>query len=85
MRKMILAVLAMVIATPLIHTWSADAQNYPWHAQRGELTTCGFVSYEQCMAASRWCDRNPKYQPPGSRSHAAARAGVTGNSDGCTI
>jgi Protein of unknown function (DUF3551) len=79
MRKMILAVLAMVIATPLIHTGSANAQNYPWCAQGGESTNCGFVSYEQCMAASRWCDRNPMYQPPAgeprSRRSSSRRRG----------
>jgi len=59
------AVLAMVVATPLIATGPADAQNYPWCAQRGDgATNCGFVSYEQCMAASRWCNLNPMYQPP---------------------
>jgi hypothetical protein len=63
-RKMTPAVLATVVATLLIPTGLADAQNYPWCAQGGESTNCGFVSYEQCMAASRWCNPNPMYQPP---------------------
>jgi len=64
-RKMTPAVLAMMVATLLIPTGPANAQNYPWCAQRGDGgPTCGFVSYEQCMAASRWCNPNPMYQPP---------------------
>jgi hypothetical protein len=50
MQKTILAILAMAIATLLIHARQVNAKNYPW---------C-----EQCMAASRWCDRNPMYQAP---------------------
>jgi len=55
------AVLAMVVATPLIATGPADAQNYPWCAQRGDgATNCGFVSYGQCMAKQgTWCYRTP--------------------------
>jgi Protein of unknown function (DUF3551) len=65
MQKTILAILAMAIATLLIHAGQVNAQNYPWCAQRGDgATNCGFVTYEQCMAASRRCDRNPMYQPP---------------------
>jgi len=71
MLKMILAVLGMVIATFLIHAGPAKAQNYPWCAQRGDgATNCGFVSYEQCRAAGRWCDRNPMYQPPTGESQS---------------
>jgi hypothetical protein len=43
-------------------------------AQRGDgATNCGFSTYEQCMAASRWCDRNPMFQPsaPGARSRGS--------------
>ena len=65
MRKMTPAVLATVVATLLIPTGPADAQNYPWCAQGGDGgTNCGFVSYEQCRAASRMCNPNPMYQPP---------------------
>jgi Protein of unknown function (DUF3551) len=60
---MILAI-GTVIATLSIHAGPATAQNYPWCAQRGESTNCGFVSYEQCRMSSSWCDRNPMYQPP---------------------
>jgi hypothetical protein len=72
-RKMTPAVLAMLVATLLIPTGPAHAQNYPWCAQRGDGgTNCGFVTYEQCMAKQgSWCYRNPMYQPsagePGSR------------------
>jgi len=55
----------MVVATLLIPTGPVNAQNDPWCAQRGDGgTNCGFVSYEQGMAASRWCNANPMYQPP---------------------
>jgi Protein of unknown function (DUF3551) len=64
MRKTILAVVGMVTAALPIHSGPVNAQNYPWCAQRGESTNCGFVSYEQCRATSSWCDRNPMYQPP---------------------
>jgi hypothetical protein len=58
---MIPVVLGMVTAALSIHGGPVNAQNYPWCAPRGESINCGFVSYEQCMAASRWCDRNPLY------------------------
>jgi hypothetical protein len=34
---------------------------------------CGFVSYEQCMAASRWCNHNPMYQPPAGEPRSRRR------------
>jgi hypothetical protein len=53
------------IATP------AGAQNYPWCAHYGtpyDDTSCGFVSYEQCMASvsgvGGFCERNDTYRPP---------------------
>jgi hypothetical protein len=71
MRKMILAVLGLVTAALSFHSGPVNAQNYPWCAQRGDgATNCGFVSYEQCMASSRWCDRNPMYQPPAGQPPA---------------
>jgi hypothetical protein len=71
--RMILAVLWMVTAALSIHSGPVNAQNYPWCAQGGESTNCGFVSYEQCMAASRWCDRNPMYQPPAEQPWSRRR------------
>ena len=57
--------IVFTVITLLIRVERADAENYPWCAQRGDGgTNCGFVSYEQCMAASRWCNANPMYQPP---------------------
>jgi hypothetical protein len=63
MRKIVS--LGTVIATLLFGAGPVSAQNYPWCAQRGDgATNCGFVSYEQCGAASRSCYRNPMYEPP---------------------
>ena len=74
MRTMILACLATVVATLLLDTGPVAAQNYPWCAYKGEGgTNCGFVSYEQCMASSRWCDRNPMYRPPAEEPRRRAR------------
>jgi Protein of unknown function (DUF3551) len=74
MRTMIFAILAMAIATLLIHSGPVYAQNYPWCAQGGDgATNCGFVSYEQCMAASRRCNRNPMYQPPAGEPRSRRR------------
>jgi Protein of unknown function (DUF3551) len=74
------AVLAMVVATLLIPTGPADAQNYPWCAQGGDGgTNCGFVSYEQCRATSRWCNQNPLYQPPTGASQPRRGTRRTGN------
>lgn len=42
-----------------------QAQNYPWCGERGDgSTSCGYVSYEQCMQKYRNCSRNPMYVPP---------------------
>jgi len=56
---MILIVLTVI--TLLIRVEPADAENYPWCAQRGDgATNCGFVSYGQCMAKQgTWCYRTP--------------------------
>jgi hypothetical protein len=57
--------LATVMATLSFGGGPAVAQNYPWCAQRGDgAINCGFVSYEQCGASSRFCVRNPMYEPP---------------------
>jgi hypothetical protein len=79
MRKMMLAGLAILIATLLVPIEPVSAQNYPWCQQRGDGTTnCGFVTYEQCMAKQgSFCYRNPMYQPsagePRSRRSARGR------------
>ena len=75
MRTTTTAILGIAIVTLSAQAGPVNAQNYPWCAQRGESTNCGFVSYEQCMASSRWCNRNPLYQPPTEqpRSRGAAR------------
>jgi Protein of unknown function (DUF3551) len=49
----------------------AEAQNYPWCAyyndQEGGFTNCGFVTFQQCLAAVSGvggdCGANPMYQP----------------------
>ena len=74
MPKTILAVLAMAIAMLLVRVGAAGAQNYPWCAHRGDGgTNCGFVSFEQCMAASRFCTQNPMYQPPAQAPRSGRR------------
>jgi len=48
----------------------AEAQNYPWCAyyndQEGGFTNCGFVTFQQCLAALSGvggsCGANPQYQ-----------------------
>jgi hypothetical protein len=50
----------------------AEAQNYPWCAyynfKEGGATNCGWVTFEQCLAAVSGvggsCGPNPQYQPP---------------------
>jgi hypothetical protein len=75
------AVLAMVVATLLIPTGPADAQNYPWCAQGGDGgTNCGFVSYEQCRRQVAGATKIPcTSRRPGHRSRVAARAELAGN------
>ena len=61
----VLAALATVLATP----GSADAQEYPWCAIQydsdgGEISTCGYVSRQQCMdtvggGVGGYCRPNP--------------------------
>ena len=50
----------------------AEAQNRPWCAyynfKEGGATNCGWVTFEQCLAAVSGvggsCGPNPMYQPP---------------------
>jgi hypothetical protein len=69
------AALAMTAAlTP------AAAQNYPWCAHYGtpyDDTSCGFVSYEQCLASvsgvGGFCEKNDTYKPPVTAQPQARR------------
>ncbi|HUC48463.1 MAG TPA: DUF3551 domain-containing protein [Xanthobacteraceae bacterium] len=63
----------MAAATP------ARAQNYPWCARYGtpyDDTSCGFVSYEQCMASvsgiGGFCEKNDTFKPPLAVQHPQA-------------
>ena len=76
MGKTTLTVLGLILAALVIEPGPAQAQNYPWCAQKGDGSrSCGFVSYEQCMAvaASRFCERNYLYQPPTAAPPASRR------------
>jgi Protein of unknown function (DUF3551) len=64
------AVLAAALVIAAVDT-SAQAQNYPWCAHYGtpyDDTSCGFTSYEQCMASvsgiGGFCATNDTYKPP---------------------
>jgi hypothetical protein len=73
---MVLVILWIVIAPLFFGAGSVNAQNYPWCTQGGDgQVNCGFVSEEQCRAASRSCYRNPMYEPPSeqARSRRATR------------
>jgi hypothetical protein len=55
-------------------TANAEVQ-YPWCADYSRYvggTNCGFVNYQQCLAAisgvGGYCYRNPAYPPPRERS-----------------
>jgi hypothetical protein len=67
--------IAVVLGAPLMFVMAADlaqAQNYPWCAAgsyKDGARSCGYVSFEQCMAAiqggSAFCEQNPMYRPGG--------------------
>jgi hypothetical protein len=69
------ATLAMTAAiTP------ASAQNYPWCAHYGtpyDDTSCGFVSYDQCLASvsgvGGFCEKNDTYKAPVAAAPQARR------------
>jgi Protein of unknown function (DUF3551) len=68
--KIWLFVLGLFVAATAIAR-PAQAQNYPWCARYGtpyDDTSCGFTSYEQCMASvsgiGGFCERNDTYKPP---------------------
>lgn len=68
----LLQILAVTVAVSFAGmTTAVQAQNYPWCAHYGtpyDDTSCGFVSYEQCMASVNgvggFCQRNDTYRPP---------------------
>jgi uncharacterized protein DUF3551 len=75
------ASLAVAIAVPVLLLTNMDgavAQNYPWCAEgiKGGARNCGFVTWEQCMAAvsghGGYCEQNPMYRP-GTESTAPSR------------
>jgi len=68
--KILLFVLGLFLATTVIAP-RAQAQNYPWCAHYGtpyDDTSCGFTSFEQCMASvsgiGGFCERNDTDRPP---------------------
>ncbi len=68
--KTLLFVLGLLLATVALAP-RAQAQNYPWCARYGTPysdTSCGFTSFEQCMASVRgiggFCEKNDTYRPP---------------------
>jgi Protein of unknown function (DUF3551) len=65
----------------------AQAQNYPWCAHYGtpyDDTSCGFTSYEQCMASvsgiGGFCEKNDTYKPPLAVQHPQPHRHHTKNS-----
>jgi Protein of unknown function (DUF3551) len=67
----VLQLVAVAGAVGLMTAMPARAQNYPWCAHYGtpyDDTSCGFVSYEQCMASvsgvGGFCEKNDTYKPP---------------------
>ena len=70
MRTLAAAVLAS-LPVLVVPTGPADAQNYPWCLAKSESRSCGFVSYEQCMAARSvggFCEQNFLYRPEAGRT-----------------
>jgi hypothetical protein len=74
----ILLLFAAVIGAVLAMPTAGTAASYPWCAHYGfdlDGTNCGFVSFDQCMAAlsgnGGYCIQNSQYQPPAG--HPAPR------------
>ena len=68
MQRFALLALAIAAACP---TQGSAATIYPWCAHymmKGAPHSCGFVSFEQCLASVRGiggtCNRNPFYNEP---------------------
>jgi len=67
MRMLVAALLAAPVA---LSGHAAQAQNYPWCLVKSEARSCGYVSFEQCMANRKvgsFCEQNflarPGYDP----------------------
>jgi hypothetical protein len=64
----------LALLTVALALWPAQgtaAPVYPWCAHymmKGAPHSCGFVSFEQCLASVQGiggsCNRNPFYEPP---------------------
>ena len=74
----ILAALAAVLAAPKY----GQAQEYPWcavqHDSDGEISTCGYVSRQQCMdtvsgGSGGYCRMNPYLTVPQPQSRPAKK------------
>ena len=74
--RILLFPLAILAVTAGIGT-PAQAQNYPWCARYSfrDGATCGFISFQQCMATvsgiGGFCEVNNMYPPP----HPTAKSG----------
>jgi hypothetical protein len=82
--KTLLVVFGVLLATAVIAPRAQAQSNYPWCAHYGtpyDDTSCGFTSFEQCMASvsgiGGFCERNDTYRPPVAaaplRHHAHAK------------
>jgi hypothetical protein len=77
MRRTTLAILGTLLAAALFEAMPAQAQNYPWCAQRSDGSRyCGYASYEQCVAnaARGSCERNYQYEPPAGSAQPGRRS-----------
>ena len=72
---------AALTAAPLMLALSGhavQAQNYPWCLVKSEARSCGYVSFEQCMANSKvgsFCEQNflARTGPETTAPHRARR------------
>jgi hypothetical protein len=69
--KISLAVLGLLLTTFAVAPRAQAQSNYLWCARYGtpyDDTSCGFTSFEQCMASvsgiGGFCERNDTYRPP---------------------
>jgi Protein of unknown function (DUF3551) len=76
--RILYLVLAILVVTAAIDT-RAQAQNYPWCARYStrDGATCGFTTFQQCMATisgiGGFCEPNFQYRP--SAAWARRRSG----------
>jgi Protein of unknown function (DUF3551) len=76
--RVLLAVVSLMLWA---HADRAAAQNYPWCASgsyKGGARSCGFVSFEQCMASikgsAEFCERNYAVADDGRPARPKLRA-----------